>query len=121
MAAITWSDVVDIAPELADVSVGMQTLILSYVNDSVNVVVLDGESGSKTKLARVTLAAHIATILVRASSGKAGDITSESLGPQSRAYSSSSRFDETDLSLTGYGRTYRMIVRWSAARGPLVL
>lgn len=122
MAAITWADVTAIAPELTDASEAVRVLVLAYVNDSVNAAALDGEEGSKTKMARVHLAAHVATVMRRSNKGQAGDVQSEALGPQSRSYGAQeTELGPEDLGATGYGRTYRMVVRWSSARGPHVL
>ena len=121
MAAITWKDVSEHAPELADSAVTRraQVDLLAYVNTTVNIALLDGEDGVKTKLARVYLAAHIATMEKR--KGVSGALTSQTAGPLSKSYAVMQWLTPSELSLTSYGLNYLGIVRRSGARGGFVL
>ena len=62
MAPIAWSDVVGYASQLSVTSPSAQTLILDYVNITLSVRIFGGEDVPKTKLARVLLACHLATL-----------------------------------------------------------
>lgn len=131
MADITWTDVTDLASELENwpdnaVDAASRTrirdLLLSYVNDAHLVSVFDGEEGSKTKLVRMLLAAHAATMLTRASSNEAGVVQSEALGPQSKSYAAiSSALTPEGLQATQYGIQYVFMIQTSSARGARVL
>lgn len=124
MADIAWSNVVDFAPELSGIDADAQTDILAYVNDELDVALFDGESGPKTKLARIYLAAHVATgTLTGSSGGAAGPVTAEAEGGLSRSYGSMSAAlsDPAMLALTPYGLRFLGLVNTSAARGPLAV
>ena len=117
MTAVVWTDVTSHAPALASVVSGAQTDILAYVNAVIDPSILDGEAGARTKLARIYLAAHLGTVGKRGSAG--GPLTSESAGGISRGYGA--LMTGALLDETGFGRSYREIVRTSRARGPRVL
>lgn len=121
MSAITWKDVSEHAAELADSAVTRRAQVdfLTYVNTTVNVSLLDGENGIKTKLARIYLAAHLATMDKR--KGAAGALTSQTAGPLSRTYMMMQWLTRSELSLTGYGLNYLAIIKRSSARGGMVL
>lgn len=120
MAAITWDDVVDFAPELATYPVAAQDTILAHVNTTLDPDLLGGEESPKLKLARITLAAHMATLFTQANTGKVGSVVSEGLGPQKREYSGPDELTSDDaLGLTGYGIQHRNLIRTSAARAPI--
>lgn len=121
MAAITWSDVVTLAPELSTYPVAAQDFILDFVNNTLNVNVIDGEDGPRTKLVRIFLAAHIATMLIRANNNQTGAVTQESLGPQSTSYAQMSGVLSDRLNSTQYGIMYLKLINTSSARGPRVL
>lgn len=120
MAAITWSDVSLLAPELSTVAAGAQTLILAYVNDvhDVDAIDGDGEDGYRTKLARIYLAAHLAT-KIGTGAGGAGAVTSESVGGLSRSYAVAAS-SGAELETTGYGTAYLGILNRSPVRGPWI-
>lgn len=121
MAAITWSDVVLLAPELSAVASGAQTLILSYVNGLLDVTAIDpvGEDGNITKMARIYLAAHCAT-KIGTGAGGAGAVTSESLGGLSRSYAVQASATAEALKTTGYGVQYLGMINRSPVRGPWI-
>lgn len=117
MAAIIWTDVTAIAPELSTYGATGQTIMLAYVNASVATNMFDGEGGPRTKLARVLLAAHLATATSRGDGG-AGPVASESAGGLSVSYSNLST--QRLLGSTSYGILYLSIVDTSLARAPVV-
>lgn len=119
MADIVWSDVVDVAAELATgVSAGFQTKILGYVNRRVSQESFPDDE--TYVLARCYLAAHYGKLQKESSSGAAstaGAITSMSEGGVSIGFggaggASSAR--DPSLSLTKYGQTFQGLVRQSA-------
>ena len=63
--AIVWSNVTDIAPELAGaaVSAATQTAVLADVNDQI--VAAQFPSVARADIARAYLAAHLATLSIR--------------------------------------------------------
>ena len=121
MADITWTNVTDHAPELATgTSAAAQADILAFVNAALDVACFDGEAGPKTKLTRVYLAAHFATLMGVSAGGAGGPVTAEKLGDESRSYGSFS-MSSSSLSSPGYGNAYSAMVETSAARAPMLL
>lgn len=112
MAAITWADVVAHAAELSTFPVAAQNDILAWVNTHLNVTLFGGEDAAKTKLARVYLAAHTATMDKRG--GAAGPVVSSSAGGLSRSFASPP--SGSDLEATSYGSQYKMLLRTTVAR-----
>lgn len=122
MAAIAWSDVTALAPELTTVSVLAQAMILAYVNDVIDFSIFrGGEDGATVKLLRVTLAAHAGAMGLAGSGGWVGAIAAESEGEVSRQYATSSPAG-TDplLDKTPYGQMYRSLINASPARAGFV-
>lgn len=116
MADITWADVEAIAPGLSTVPVTAQTMILAYVEETVDENAFIGDASYK--LARVLLAAHRGAIVLSSSSGSGLAVSSESGGGISRSYAASSSGD--DLMSTQWGREYTNLVRNSPARAPII-
>lgn len=127
MAEITWTDVTSL-PGAATlvaplVSSTAQVMILAYVNGpGVAVNKLDGEDGATTKLARVHLAAHMASLDARGAAGGAGPVTGMSEGGVSVQYAQPSAAEiNTSLGETAYGRVFQtLIMRSPKLRGFLV-
>jgi hypothetical protein len=118
MAAIAWTDVVDVAPTMSTAAAGLQTMVLAYVNEhGVNINAFDGEDGATTKLARAHLAAHLAAMSGRAGVAS-GPVTSQSAGGLSRSFSVWS--GTSMLSSTGYGRLFLMLARAGAGGAALL-
>jgi len=122
---ITWSDVEEVATELADdvVTPGAQALILGYVNKALSVKKFTDEA---LKLARVNLAAHIATMSAAESDvtggATAGAVVSESVGGIARTYAAiGAAAGGTSLDDTSYGSVFAFLVRTSRARLPFVI
>lgn len=124
MAAINWADVTAMASELSTVEAAARKLILDYVNGpALDPASFDGEDGYTTKLARVYLAAHMASPIGKGAAGAAGGpVTSESMGGLSRSYSVGSVASSVDSTgSTDYGRRYEALVKNSLARLPFVI
>lgn len=82
MAAITWTDVEGLAPELASTPAAAQALYVENANAHFNADTMGGEGSANLKLARIYHAAHFATVASFASSGTAGPIVETSLGDE---------------------------------------
>lgn len=121
MAAIVWTDVTALAPELSSVSVAGQTMILAHVNVALDVAMFGGEDHAKTKIARVFLAAYFGSTSISGASGASGPVLSESAGGLSRSYANLMTTGGSGLDRNGYGQMYRELVRVSPARAPLVI
>lgn len=121
MAAILWSHVTDHAPELAGVAIDAQTDYLALANTFLNVSMLDGEDGPRTKLARIYLAAHFATLDRMRGTSTAGPVVSESRGGLSRSYANLTQMSVASglFGQTTYGQNYATLVRTSRARFPV--
>lgn len=122
MAAIVWSDVVGIAPELSSVPPLAQAEILGVVNGTLNAAAFGGESARSYRLARIFLAAHYGSVVSAGGSGPGGPVSSESVGGVSRSYAVFSPMgSDPTLDKTPYGQQYRSLVRASPARAWVVL
>lgn len=115
MAAIVWSDVTALAPELTSTSATTQSDILNHVNAAIDVDRFDGEDGPTTRLARIYLAAHYATL---AALGAGGPLAVEREGGIERSYAAPSQ--RSELLTTSYGRGFWQLIR-PVAHGPIVL
>lgn len=112
MADITWQDVVDVAPKLANYSAGGQLKILALVNQDLSPADFGGVDDPRFTLARVYLAAHLGTL----SRFAFGVITGESEGGVSRSYAIP---PWANLRQTVFGQAYCDLL--VAARAPVVL
>lgn len=123
MITITWSDVVDVAAELATgVSAGAQAKILARVEAQVNPAAFGGEDHPTYVLAKCYLAAHHGKLAKLAAAGGvvgagAGPITSMSEGGVSVSFGSSSSGGSSGgaggLGNTPYGQQFRDLVAQS--------
>lgn len=116
--AITWPDVVVIAAELASLGAAAQTLILEHVNTALNVSELGGESSPRLKLARIYLAAHLATISTAGGEAAGGPLIAETIDNISRSYASPLSVSASQYNATSYGQLFATLVRTSRARLP---
>lgn len=119
---IEKEDVLDFAAELSTVEDNAWDRILPWVNE------LDmsglGETDESTTLARIYLAAHIATFAKPGSSSTAaGPVTSESVGGVRRSYANTlvAATSTAGLSRTRYGQMYSDLLGMSLANGPLLI
>lgn len=118
---ITWSDVVAIAPELADLDDLIQGDILSLVNVALNE---EDWRGGLLRLGRLFLAAHFGTIISQTGSGTgstSGPVVREKVGELERQYADTSSVTGTDYSSTSYGRTFSQLAKQSTSRLPIVI
>jgi hypothetical protein len=119
VAAITWDDVTAIAPELEDVELEAQTIILASANTSLNACAF---KPANLTLARILLAAHMATMTVMSGGESAtGAVLSETVGGISRTYSDASSVGAVGgNSGSAYGDQLAYLIRTSRARWPRV-
>jgi hypothetical protein len=121
MADITWSDVTAVAPELSSVSAGAQTIYLAHANDALDPDEIDGETGPDTKLARIYLAAHAATLASNAAAGASGPLTGRSAGGLSETFSAGAPSLAASYGATAYGQALAALLRMHTAAMPRVL
>jgi hypothetical protein len=118
MAAIAWSDVTAMAPELASVAIGSGTDIVNFVNVAFDPDNLGGEDGPKLRYTRLNLAAHLGALILLGSTG--GTVTSESIGGLSRSYAAPN-LQALALERTSYGQAVTYMIATSPARCGLVV
>lgn len=129
MSAITWPNVLEIAPDaaataaLSAVPVPLQTHVLAHVNGSgLDPDIFDGEAGTDTGRARRYLAAHIATVLtlnINGASGASGPLASETEGDISRSYVNILALAgmTSELDRTVYGSLFKLMARVAVGGG----
>lgn len=121
MAAIVWSDVTSVIPEMTAVTnVLAQTLALGIANTWWAVDEFDGEESALLKTMRILMAAHIALRFKPGTSGAAGPVIAESGGGLSVTYASALS-SANNLSSTEYGRTINELRATRACRAWVVL
>jgi hypothetical protein len=105
--AIVWSNVTDVAPELASgVPAGLQTTLVALANSELDDDVLEG----KADLCRAYWAAHFATIAKRGD--VPGSAISESIGDVSVMYGNTTPMgSDPAYDATPYGKVFRLLVR----------
>lgn len=124
MADLVWSDVSDVIDRppglvpMASVPELVQNAILAYVNDALSANYFGGEESITYKLARVYLAAHIATV-TETNAVPAGPLTGEIEGGLQRTYAVIQNLTNNVHGSTSYGRLYDDLVRSSPGRGGL--
>ncbi len=122
MAAITWTDVTNHAPDIGTVAAGAQTDILAYVNDeAIDPDALGGSSAYEYKLARIYLAAHFGTIATVAGSA-GGAVKREKVGDLEIEFAvGTGSMSASSLTATRWGKLYlELVQRAPSARGPWV-
>lgn len=105
--AITWAEVVDIAPELSTITLQTQGSILGIVSRQVANADVWGDLQDD---ASRYLAAHLATLTRRLGNGPTA---SEGVGPLNRSYQSLLQFGM--LGQTSYGIEYLRLARLTSA------
>lgn len=113
--AITWADVLAIAPDLSGVGATTQVAIVTDVNAQV----VEGQfpSVAAADRARKYLAAHLATVSKDGGRGAGGPVQSESMGGVSRSYAVFSPAGaDPSLDATAYGKEYRRLLRQLVTR-----
>lgn len=120
MAAILWSDVTSIAPELnGKVNLIAQDVILQVATTMVAVAQWDGEEGPKTRAGRIYYAAHLATLQLRR--GIPGPVSASAAGGMSRAWGMPALGTFSALQLTSYGVLYLELAKTTRARAGVSL
>lgn len=120
MAAINWTNVTDEAPELATgTSVNAQNALLLYVNTILAVDGFGGEANQRLFLARVYLAAHMATMLRRR--GIAGFTSEKHAGPVGESFGMIQLPMLGEFGMTSYGVLYMTVCRGTAHRAGLLV
>lgn len=124
---ISWDDVVQLAPALEDLEQATQDLLLDHVER----LVPASKWGDVVDIGRMYLAAHLGTLVLRASSSggsssqAVGPVVSETVGQVSRTFavlsSTSGGGFEGSLTSTTWGREYVELRRTLPARFGLVL
>jgi hypothetical protein len=112
--AVTWTDVVALAPSLVDVPVEAQTLILAQVARQVGPV----KWGAWVDDGRLYLAAHLGAMYLSADEAGGGGgsvvgpVQSETVGPVSRTFailSSSAGSSSAAFDATAWGQEYKRL------------
>lgn len=121
---IVWGQVTAMAPELLDVDSLIRQVVLNHVNGpGVTPSTFGGEGSPTLTLARIYMAAHMATVGlpgIEGTAGPAGPITSEKAGPLSVSYANAAGSAQVSgqasgLYATTYGRAFRQLARGRAA------
>ncbi len=123
---IVKQDVLNFASQLSTLDDNVWVDVIRYANE-IDLSEL-GETDQTTRMARIYLAAHIATIAKQANSSSsssiaAGPVISEAAGLVRRTYAaiSNSTSSTTALSSSRYGQMYLEILTRSLANGPIVI
>lgn len=121
MAAIVWADVVAHSSPLAAVDLAVQSDILAVVNARF-AAVFGGEDNPTTRLARIYVAAHFASLPGSGRHEAAGPVVSQSRGGLSQSFQSFSAGGSGDDTWgdTQWGRRYKQLLLGSRARWPRV-
>lgn len=117
MAQIAWSDVVAFAASLSSTPASQQLDVLEFVNRWIAPESFGGEESHTLRMARIYLAAHLATATA-GNSGVTGAVTSESIGGMSRSYAVLAA--DSGLDKTSYGGVYKNLIKNSVGRLPFV-
>lgn len=123
MAAVTWADLVSVVAAMSAADPIVQADILALVNVGFPALpeVFDGESGIKTRLARIYIALHFASLPGAGDQRAAGAVLSESRGGLSRSYQGPAQAGgDTVWNDTQWGRRYLQLLRGSRAVWPRV-
>lgn len=127
-ATILQGDVITVAPELETFQAWED--VLAYVNefditqtyDDMVGIPQTAESNQTDRMAKIFLAAHIATMVKRAGSGTAGPVTGVSVGGVRRSYGLLPfGTGLTSLSSTRYGQLYMEVVGMTSIAGPMLV
>lgn len=111
MAALTWSDVTNVAKNLDTVPVPLQNILIAFVEERVDPLNFKGEDSETFLLARSWLAAHLATLWTFGALGPTGPVTSESEGGVSTSYAFINFITAGMLTSTVYGRNFALLSR----------
>lgn len=119
IAAIVKADVFSFAAELNNkFDDQFWADVLAYVNQY---DLTSTDTDEDRRLARIFLAAHIGANELRAKSGAAGPLTSESAGGVRRSYGLVASSTSASLNSTRYGTMFLFILESSGCAGPFVI
>ena len=104
--AVTWADVVKVAPELSELSENQREAVL----EDVALQLSESALGSVYDLASKFLAAHFGVMVLRGVDAPGGPLSAESVDGVSRSYSPG-RIKDSDLESTSYGKRYKAVIR----------
>lgn len=116
MSAITWADVTAVVSTLAAVDPQQQADLLAMANTRVNVDAFDGEDGIDTRLARIYLVAHFASLPGAGSTAPAGPLVGQTRGKLSQQFQGLPMSGANEWLLTQWGRRYWQLLNSSRAR-----
>lgn len=115
---IIWTDVVAYSSALAAVDPIVQSDLLAYVNTRF-AAVFGGENSPTTRLARIYVAAHFASLPGAGEQRAAGAVISQTRGPVSQSFAPPPTGSGDDTwSDTQWGRRYKQLLAGSRARWP---
>jgi FAD/FMN-containing dehydrogenase len=106
LSALTWADVVVMAPQLSAASAPLQSLVLAMVQARLG----QDAFGDLAFDAGLFLAAHLGVVATQGAAGAGGPIASKAAGPVSVSYGIPSDW-ESGLQLTAYGREFLRLRR----------
>lgn len=113
---ISWDDVTAIATELEGFNSDAQQLILDFVNEMFDASLF---KPTQLKLARIYLAAHLATMSGQGGDMTAGPVISETVGGITRAYANVATGGQFVGS--SYADALQLLLNTSCARLPRVI
>jgi hypothetical protein len=116
VAPIAWSDVTAFVSTLSTVNPTQQELLLEMANTRTNVDIFDGEDGIDTKLARIYLVAHFASLPGAGSTAPAGPLIGQTRGKLSQQFQGLPLTAANEWLLTQWGRRYWQLLQASRAR-----
>jgi hypothetical protein len=110
MAAITWSDVVGWAPQLAQVNAYGQIKIPQFVNDYWDPETFGGEDSNNLLELRLNHAAHEGTMWLRR--GQGGAVTGERIGTDAvdLTYAAPFHGSINEFEATSYGQKVQSMI-----------
>lgn len=104
---ITWTDVTNLAPELATVPSTVQTAILAQV------ALIVGETawGAAFEQGAACLAAHFGALSLRVGDESPGPVTQETTEHVSKSYGFTREMTEAPYGSTVYGQRYQALLK----------
>lgn len=118
MAAITADDLIAYSAAMAAMDPVVMADILNLVNLGFPALpeIFDGEDGYKTRIARIYIALHFASLPGAGEQRAGGAVTSESRGGLSRSYAAPpTSSGDSEFNDTQWGRRYLLLLRGSKA------
>lgn len=122
MSAISWVDVAAYSSPLAAADPIVQSDILALVNSGFKALpgLFDGEDGQKTRLARIYIACHFASLPGAGEQRPAGPVVSQTRGGLTQSYQALATSGNSTWNDTQWGRRYLQLLLGSRATWPRV-